>query len=463
MAVTDTHKDYQKMLPRWEMMRDVTSGSRAVKSKRDKYLPVTYNCYGSNEDRLRYEAYLLRAVFYPVTKDTMINHVGLAFAEEPKFNEGNLPFLKYDADGAGVSIYQLNQRALKDLLRYSRAGFFIDYPQIQGGATKADVERGIRPTIVYYDAFQIINWHVGAFGAKKKLSLVVLHEKKSVQDPHNEFGLVDANIYRVLRLDENEEYSVQIYSDESGQLIESDVIYPTRNGKRWNEIPFIFLGAQSNDANIDEIPLESLAEVNLAHYQNSAEYEGSVFICGQVQPVINELSEEWRDHLEKTGIKLGSGVPLLLPQGSTFQYVQAAPNPLCKEAMDGKFSYMQALGAKVLDKAIANKTATQVDSENMTQHSVLSLCVANLNEANEYALQWCADYQNVENDAQFSIKQDFAVGEIDNELLKIYQEEVVSQRMSKQTFHTIKQTGKMPEVTYEDEMMQIEREQDERI
>lgn len=441
-------------------MRDVTSGSRAVKSKRNLYLPVTYNCDESAENKLRYDAYLMRAVFYPVTKDTMLNHVGLAFAEEPKFDEGGLPFLKYDADGANTSIYQLNQRALKDLLRYGRGGFFVDYPQTDGGATKADIERGIRPAIVYYDAFQIINWRVDSYGAKKKLSLVVLHEKSEVKDPSDEFSVLQANIYRVLRLDENGEYCIQIYSDESGQMLASEPIYPISNGKRWDEIPFIFLGAQSNDPNIDSIPLESLAEVNLAHYQNSAEYESSVFICGQVQPVINELSEEWRDHIEETGIKLGSGVPLLLPQGSTFQYVQAAPNPLCKEAMDGKFSYMQALGAKVLDKSIANKTATQVDSENMTQHSVLSLCVANLNEANEYALNWCAKYQGTDDVPTFSIKQDFAVGEIDNELLKIYQEEVVSERMSELTFHAIKQTGKMPEVTYEDEKAQIERERD---
>ena len=38
-------------------------------------------------------------------------------------------------------------------------------------------------------------------------------------------------------------------------------------------------------------------------------------ICGEVQPVLTELSEEWRDKLIEQGIKLGSFDPLLLPAG----------------------------------------------------------------------------------------------------------------------------------------------------
>lgn len=459
MAVNDVNQDYAQNLERWRVMSDVCDGARAVKLN-SVYLPMTSQCGDTDLDRKRYLAYRSRAVFYPVTKDTLQNHVGLAFSEDPTFEPDGMDFLKDDADGSGKSIYQLNQTALSYLLKFGRGGFFVDYPQVGSGASVAEVKNNsIRPTVVLYSALDIINWRVKKVGGVFKTSLIVLLEKSMQVDPLDEFGEVEVKSYRVLRLDENNEYSVQVYSDETGQLIGGDVVYPTNaKGQRWTEIPFITLGSQTNDLTIDDIPLESLADINLAHYRNSAEYENAVFICGQVQPVMTELTEDWRNFLVENGIKLGSMNPLMLPAGAKFEYVSANIEMLAKEAMDAKFDYMQALGAKVLDKTNTIKTATQVDAESMTQHSILSLCVSNLNEAAEYVLRWCAEYWGTGFDAVFSIKQDFARGEIGLEDKKFYQSEVVADRMSKQTYYDILTTGKKPEISFEDEQLRIEAE-----
>lgn len=460
MAVNNVNADYQKNLQRWQMMDDVCSGSIAVKSKGEKYLPVNCDC---NEDggKKRYEDYLKRAVFYPVTKETLQNDVGLAFSEDPTFEPDGMDFLKQDADGVGTSIYQLNQKALALLLKHGRGGFFVDHPVTDQGVTKADqLEKGIRPTIVLYDAKQIINWRVKKVGGVFKTSLIVLSEKTTQVDPNDEFNEIDVTIYRVLKLDDNNEYCFQVYSDATGQLLGSDLVYPTKyNGRKWNYIPFIPLGSQSNDFHIDEIPLEGLAEINLAHYRNSAEYENSVYICGQVQPTLTELSEDWRDFLFGNGMKLSSFEPLLLPTGAKFEFVSASMEMLAKDAMDEKKDYMESLGAKIREKSASVKTATQVDSEDAKQYSVLSLCVSNLNEASEYVLKWCAEYYGQGFEAKFSIKQDFARGELSLEDLKFWQSEVVAGRLSRQTFHEIKATGKVPEISYDEEQLRIEAEQ----
>ncbi|MFY0084761.1 DUF4055 domain-containing protein, partial [Acinetobacter baumannii] len=78
------------------------------------------------------------------------------------------------------------------------------------------------------------------------------------------------------------------------------------------------------------------------------------------------------------------------PKGSSFDYKQVAESTLAKQAMDAKEKYMQAMGAKILETEQVNKTATQSNNEKLAQYSVLSLCVANTNEAMEYALKWCA-------------------------------------------------------------------------
>lgn len=459
MAVNNPNILYMTNLPRWQTMNDVCAGAAAVKLAGLKYLPFNFDCDGDEkQNNKRFDAYLRRAVFYPVTKDTLQNHVGLAFSEDPTFEPDGMDFLKSNADGAGTSIYQLNQKALNLLLKHGRAGFFVDYPQVEGGVSQGDVERGIRPTVTLYDATQIINWRVEKFGGIFKTSLIVLQENTIEKDPKDEFSDIKVTTYRVLRLDENEEYSVQVWTNKTGQLVASDEIKPLLNGKVGDVIPFIPIGAQSNDFGIDEIPLEGLADINLAHYRNSASYEKAVHICGEIQPVVSELPEDWLEYLKENALKLGSDDALTLPTGAKFEYVSAKVEMVAKDAMTGKMDYMEALGAKVLDKTQTIKTATQVDSEDMTSHSVLSLCVSNLNEAAEYYLKWCAEYHGSGFDAKFVIKQDFARGEIGLEMLKFYQSEVVAGRMSKRTFDEIKVTGKVPEIAYEDEQLRIEEE-----
>lgn len=457
MAVNTPNAIYNSMLDRWQTMNDVCDGSPAIKEKPYKYLPYP-EC---EDDSKRFIQYAKRAVFYEVTKDTLQSHIGLAFSEDPTFDPDGMEFLKKNADGAGKSIYQLNQIALEGLLKHGRGGFLVDHPSVGDNISKAQAEAmGLRPVIVYYDALSIINWRVKKVGGEYRLSLVVLKEVVNIVDPDDEFQEKSVNTYRVLRLDENNRYSVQVYSDESGQMKGGDLIYPTRQGKSWDIIPFMFLGSQVNDSSINDIPLEPLANLNLAHYRNSAQYEDSVFFCGQVQGVITELDEGWRDHLEDTGVKVGSQDMLLLPKGSSFQFVQAEPNSMAKEAMDGKMAHMQQSGAKVLDQTIANKTATQVDEEKSTRNSVLSLCVSNLNEANEYTLKWCADFYGSGYDAKFTIKQDFARGQVTLDELKFYNELALQERISWETFHEIRTTGKIPEIDYEAELLKIESQRD---
>ena len=460
MAVDSKHPLYDENLYRWKLVNDVCDGSQSIKKMGVQYLPVVNACATDAENLAYNDSYRQRAVFFEVTKDTLQSHVGLAFSEDPTLKPDGLDFLKKNADGNGKSIYQLNQLALEGLLRQGRGGFFVDFPSVTGSMSQAEIERlNIRPSIVYYPSLNIINWDKRKVGGVYKNSLIVLHEVSEKRDEQDGFKFKKFNRYRVLRLEENNTYSVQVYSDESGSIVADEKVLPKKKGGAFfDEIPFIPLGSQVNDFSIDSIPLESLALMNLAHYRNSAEYENSVFICGQIQPVISGLSEEWRDHLEKSGIKLGSFSPLTLPEGGSFQFAQAESNMVAREAMKDKFDYMQALGAKVLDKTTANKTATQVNEEAATQHSVLSLCVSNLNEASEYYLKWCAEFEGRGFEAKFSIKQDFARGEIGLEELKFYYELVVSGDLSKQTFHEIRTTGKVPEIDREEEQARIDLE-----
>ena len=49
----------------------------------------------------------------------------------------------------------------------------------------------------------------------------------------------------------------------------------------WRVIPFQFLGSENNDTSIDDSPLYDMAEVNIGHYRNSADYEEAAYRSGE--------------------------------------------------------------------------------------------------------------------------------------------------------------------------------------
>lgn len=414
MSVDTKHKLYTAMLPRWQLVSDVVAGSHAVKAQSTVYLPMPNSTDESKENKARYEIYLNRAMFVEVTKTTAQSLIGLAFKADPALEATGLELLEFDIDGAGNSIYQQSQQSLSDLLKRGRCGLLVDYPQTDGGASIAAMRaQGIKPTVTKYSALDVINWHSEKIGGQMLLTLVVLSE--IVQEPvvGNPFDVTDVQQHRVLRLIDGV-YTVEIHRDGSVK----DTYEPRQsNGQAWPIIPFMFVGAESNTPDSTAIPLESIATVNLHHYLNSADYEDSMYRVGQVQPYISGLDAEWRDHLEKNGVRIGSPTALMLPQGGQFGFAQAQPNMLPKEGMADKIKLMQSLGAKLIESGGVAKTATQDRSEQRAQHSVLSLCVSNLNEAYTQCLRWCAMFMGAAEDVLYSVAQDFTDLSIEPALL----------------------------------------------
>ncbi|HFT0367904.1 TPA: DUF4055 domain-containing protein, partial [Enterobacter hormaechei] len=120
------------------------------------------------------------------------------------------------------------------------------------------------------------------------------------------------------------------------------------------------------------------------------------------------LDTNWRDHLEKTGVKIGSRSPLMLPKDGSFGYAQAQPNMLAKEAMDSKRDYMVQLGARLIEQNATAKTATQASGEQSASTSVLGICVSNVSEAYTLALGWCAKYLGIKDEStSYTINQEF--------------------------------------------------------
>lgn len=404
MPVSSVRKELRKFGPQYDLIRDCIAGEDQVKSKKDKYLPRPNGLDKSAENQERYNAYLTRAVFYNVVKRTLGGMVGQIFARDPIIEiPSQLDVVKNDATGFGVQLVQLAKAASSLVVAHGRAGVFIDYPVTDGPATLAQIEAGdIRPTIKLYEPWNVINWDTIKRGGREILSLVVLKETYVKSD--DGFEKVEGTLWRVLRLEAGL-YSMQIYRDTKESEVFQSFAPLDSNGQRLTEIPFTFIGADDNDPTIDDPPLYDLATLNIGHYRNSADYEESCYIVGQPTPYFTGLTENWVANILKGVVPLGARAAVPLPVGATAGLLQAQPNSMPFEAMEHKERQMVALGAKLVEQASVQRTATEAGLEHSDETSILSASADNVSDAFTFALKWCGVFVGIQTIADLQVHE----------------------------------------------------------
>lgn len=409
--VSYVRDEVAKMKIKWDLIKDCLIGQNAVKAGREKYLPKPNPTDTSEENRKRYDQYVERAVFYNVTQRTHAGLVGQVFQTDPVAELPSLmdPLVE-DTDGAGVSLEQQSKKALGEVLAFGRCGLLVDYPNVGEVASRQDLLDGkVRPTIILYDPWDVINWRTKTIGAKKLLSLVVIAEQYIVED--DGFEMKTDRQWRVLRLeDETGVYKVEIWREENGTFQEYEFYYPTdANGNNLREIPFTFIGAVNNDAAVDQPPLYDLAALNIAHYRNSADYEEACYIVGQPTPYLAGLTKDWVEDVLKGQVHLGSRAAIPLPAGGTAGLIQANPNSMPKEAMEAKERQMVALGAKLVEQRAVQRTATEALQEEAGEVSVLATSAKNVAAGYRTALTWCGLFLGTTEEPEFDLNTDFEI------------------------------------------------------
>jgi hypothetical protein len=289
----------------------------------------------------------------------------------------------------------------------------VDFPSIDGQSiTKEQQARlGAYATIQEYDAFQIKNWSTRKVGSNVVLSMVSLSECVDVLGDDG-LTVTKEDQERRLILDDDG-YRVEIYL--AGEMID---MYEPRNSKglRLNYIPFYFMGSEYNDVKVDKIPIFPIADLNIGHYRNSADYEASI-IYQNPQPYATGLTSNWVDqHLE--GFQMGSGSMLPLPEGSSFGYAQPAQNQPALEGMREKQQAMVQLGAKLVNPNVSFKTASEAIIANSSENSRLQTIIDNVESAYQMALEALADFMGTDSPI-FSIDTDLSAATSDPQMISV--------------------------------------------
>lgn len=404
--------ELQAVLPLYRKVDDVIAGAERVKKRKTLYLPDP-SPEGTDDGGKRYDAYITRAVFYAVTRRTLAGFLGEVFDKDPVIivPPAMKPVIE-DTNGEGVGIVQLAKKVTGLTLGHGRAGLFVDFPQTTGAVTRADLETNTRPVIKHYHPTKIINWRYRKIGAVSKLSLVVLEEEYDSED--DGFAVKKATQWRILTLTPENIYQVQIARKTAANGVGfniGEVVTPTdADGKPFDEIPFMFVGAETNDAEIDYPPLYDMADLNIAHYRNSADHEETLFVSSQPTVIVSGLTEQWAEKFFKNGIGLGSRAALPLPANADAKLLEVKAESAHLTEMEHKERQMVALGAKLVEQKQVQRTATEAATETASEKSTLVSVADNVSNAFEWALYFAAKFIGIKDTKiQFELNKQYSI------------------------------------------------------
>jgi len=391
--------ELREVFPLYELISDALEGERRIKSQRTKYLPRPSCPDDPVVAENRYNTYLLRALYYNVTRPTLDALVGQLFLRKTvvELPEMLKPLIE-NLNGEGLSLEQLLKQAANCVLAYGRGGFLADFPKTNGETTVGEIKSGeVRPVIRFYEPWTIRNWRVEKRGKLLKVVMLVLDETYEYASNESIFNVEKRLRNRVFTLSESGQCNVTVY-DEGKIMYEYEML--NKDGLPMDSIPFEFIGSENNDPGIDEPPFYNLANLNIAHYRNSADYEESVYLTGQPTPVYTGLTEDWVELYFKDGVPFGSRASVPLPAGATAELLQAMPNTLAFEAMTHKEEQMISIGAKIAKpKSTVERKEAEIKIEAAAQRSVLTTTKDNLQMAMIASLKRAADFIGADNES----------------------------------------------------------------
>ena len=394
MAVDFKLPAYGANVHRWNIVDDTQSGQKRIKEVDEGFLYLPF--FGTNfspinsgfgrteqdkiaerqsnislQENLRYSNYLHRAIFYNYISRTVAGLTGLITKDKVVYEaDSAMEYVADDIDGGGLSLDQQMKRATELVVKHARCGMLVDFPTTEDGGSfsQKDINNGMaRAYNTVYRAGQIINWRTSRVGSQTKLTLVVLAES-SEEVGEDGFEVEYKTQYRELRLI-NGIYTQSLW-DEDKKLIGEVQVPKYKNGSTLDHIPFHFVGAVNNDSDVDESILYDMAEINVGHYRNSADYENTLWLCGQPTPWMSGIDEQ---HLALMGgvPVLGSGSLVPVPAGERFGIEQIEPNQMSYEGMGHKQDQLIALGVKAMGGGNAFKTATEASINNQSETSFI--------------------------------------------------------------------------------------------
>lgn len=445
MPVTTTHPDYDAHIEDWQMMADALDGERKIKRAGTLYLPETSGMRELRREDVKgaddlFQSYKQRASYPLWVKDSLRTMMGLVAKQDLEVQlPSAMASLETEATTDGFPLTQLFLRVVSAALTKGRAPLMGDF------------DDRARPYVAEYSAESAINWREDAMSGRRDLTLVVL-EEEILRDEFDEFSVETDKVYRVLDIADGRA-RVRLL-DESGAPVADDELLGRENGadiEALAYLPVVFVGSTDNNADVDEIPLLTMAQKALEYYQLSADLRAAMHYTTHPQPVVTGLPDD--QELRVTGPQAA----WVLPEGGDAKYMEAtcAGMEMVSGEMDKARNAAMEVGAKVLDQGVESGDARRARQDD--QHTTLAGVVKQAAAGIEQLLKYLADWMGANpDDVVVSIEPKFSRDEIDAAMMAIIRDLTLAGEVPRQVlFEALRKTG-ITELT--DEQLEAQRD-----
>lgn len=331
---------YKKYIADWIKIGTILEGESAIKAAGPLYLPKL-----TGQNPTEYKAYKDRGTFFNAFDRTVTGFSGAIVRKEPNFETSSkvkkiLPHITINNE----SIQEVTEIISKNLLSYGYFGILVDMPVVEKNAISES------PYFALYGCETIYNFEIVKQGSKNKLMWITLGETAYVPDPKNKYSMIKKDRVRELAI-EDDFLVVRVFEEKrvsSNKYIWEQVgedVYPKIRGKRMMEIPFVFFGAVTNSPIPQKPTLETLANLNIKHWQVTVDYYHGLHYCAIPTP--------WAAGFPKTAELFVGGQKAWISEDPTAscgfleftgQGLQSVEN-----AMDRLENQMAVAGAKILE------------------------------------------------------------------------------------------------------------------
>lgn len=413
-GVKNRHKQYDRFVTKWRRVRDAVAGQDAIYAGATLYLGKL-----QDEEEGEYQKRLKRTPFYNATWRTMAAFVGMMFRKPPTLEvPDKLKPLLEDITMSGVSFNDFAEDITLEDIQLNRVGVLVDYPKglsVNADGTPITMAQfeaaNMRPSMVMYKAEAILNWQHEFINNRHTLTQVRLWEQgkeKKTEFEEEMFGII-----RVLDLFEGK-YRVRRFREDNEEQIGWDE-YPTMNGKTLDYIPFYIVGDESE---VSEPELIDLVDLNIKHFQVSADYEHGCHMTGLPTPVIIGLQPEGFQQAAEgqppvpiyPKVHIGSTTALVLPKECDAKFMEFTGQGMTalKDNLDKKEAQMAAIGARMLtpEKAGVEAEGT-VAMRHAGEHSILASIAVAVSNTLTKALKTFGEWAGVTGEIKFEINRDF--------------------------------------------------------
>lgn len=421
---------YTEYVRRYKRVRDIVDGEYRLKqvdlgnldsvtNGNIKGQPNTgYLRYINPDDRSRYNiarnrGYINGSRLFNATTRTLSGLMGMLFKVNPKWPDFplRLQYLVDNANGGGLGLTQQAQSVAWNVLQIGRHGLLCDMPRNEEGVeiTQGMVDGGFRPSILEYTAENIIDYNESIINGVNKLDLLVLREFKTVF-ADNRIDREDEAYLRVYRLTDVG-VTVQLYDgkDGIGEELGREIVVTGGGGARLSEIPFVFVGSVNNSTDYDLLPLEPLTDVNIGHYQESANLRSSSYQLSAAQLVVSD--DNYQRSLNNKGvteIETGEDSALVLGTGGNATFISPSANSLSSELMANDEERMVALGAQLITGGGQAETAEAARIKHASDVSILENVSCNISRAYNDMFKYCSIFMSITDELDdASLNKDF--------------------------------------------------------